>query len=335
MLEQIYFGLISGKNFLYDAGLLDSVHCRIPVISVGNLSAGGAGKTPLVNWLLQVCQERKISAAVVARNYKAESQGVEEVKLNLREGPSYFGDEAYLLKQKNPDAGVWTGPQKFITSQYCDNTQKYQLILIDDGFQHRNLARDLDIVLLDASVDYSQYRLLPRGRLREPFQSLKRADMIIVTKVNWDGEGNYQKIFERIRNAVGEEQMTKVFSANYEISLQIPPQPNERFLLVSGIAQPHSLVKSLKEYKASLPSDFQLADHIVFPDHHSYGREDLERIERAQRELGCGRVLTTEKDLVKLSTLGAKSDIQALQLSIKFNRNPEIIYDFFNKVYRA
>lgn len=334
MISAVYGALVTVKNFLYDSGLLDSVHCRIPVLSVGNLSAGGSGKTPMVDFLLSECRKRQIKAAVISRNYKAQSRGVEKVSFDHPQGAFYYGDEAFLLASKNPDMAVWTGPEKFVTAQKCDFTDQYDLLIVDDGFQHRKLAKDFEIVLLDASVALSEYRLLPSGKLREGFASLQRADSIIFTKVNWDNEGIQEKLLERMLKELQRLDLAKVFDCKYQIKLQTPPLPEERFLLVSGIAQPHSLVKSFEEYQLKVAPDCLIVDHLVYPDHHAYSDEDLDKIMRTKKELGCSRVLTTEKDLVKLRQLSANSDVQALQLSLEFNRSPEKIYEFFDKIRR-
>lgn len=335
MISRIYEQVVELKNFFYDSGVLDSLKLPVPVISVGNLTLGGTGKTPFVDYLLGIADAKNLSAAVVSKNYRARSKGVQRVDIQRKQGAEYYGDESFMLARRHQNQKFWTGPQKFVTAQRAIQFQKPQLLIIDDGFQHRQLGRNLDILLIDVSVPKEVYHILPKGRMREGFENISRADLVVLTKINRKNQETYdfcrQKI-EELQNKWGHS--FDVIEAEYQSQLQKPLNSGERVLLVSGIAQPTSFAKSFEECREISCVDAVIADHLVYADHHPYSKSDFEKILRAKNELGCHRVVTTEKDFVKLQEFSAENIFDVMQVKIKMAKESQKIYEFFDKVHR-
>ena len=185
-LQWIYDFIIFIKNKSYDLGIFKKVFLDIPIISIGNLSVGGTGKTPCVYFVAKELFHEKLfkKIVIVSRSYKGKLKVAMPVNLILDNAAAVFGDEPCMLQSKLPFCTVWAGPAKFKTAQAAVLKDKPDLILIDDGFSHRKLSRHFDLVLIDATASLGNFQTLPVGRLREPINSLKRASAILLTKTN-------------------------------------------------------------------------------------------------------------------------------------------------------
>jgi tetraacyldisaccharide 4'-kinase len=325
LLSALYAPLTEGKNFLYDSGLLDSVNLRVPVLSVGNLSMGGTGKTPVVQQILLMALEKKIRVSVVARNYQARSRGIHKVDSQRPDAAAFYGDEACLVATLFPQVGVWTGPQKYLTAQETAFQDNCQLILVDDGFQHRALHRDFDLVLVDCSAQSSEESLIPAGRFREGLASLKRAQMVALTKVNWADPLQVERWKSRI--PAGVETCEIEF---HTTSLQ-PIPDSARILAVCGIAKPESFSRTVREL-----GPLELVDTLVFGDHFDYGPRDVHRILERFRRFDCHQILTTEKDFVKLSQYPELTQfINPVRVQTRFRQEPQGLNAFLDQVAGA
>lgn len=319
-LSSIYDAAISSRNYLYDVELLDGVRLPVPVLSVGNLSIGGTGKTPVAQWILAKCLEMKLRPGLVSRNYKAQSRSIQRVDLTRENAASYYGDEAFLLAQKFSPLPVWTGPQKFMTAQALVTHQKVDLLIVDDGFQHRALQRDFDLVLLDCTSKAEEDFLLPQGRLRENYSSLRRASAVGLTKSNWATPERIENLRKRIPEGV------EVFEIEFHQGFAKPVEKETPSLLVSGIAQPKVLEKNLAGYT--------VREHLVFADHHAYTEKDVGQILQAFRLREAQQILTTEKDLVKLQAFpDLKELLNPIQISTKFKDEPKGLHGFLGRCF--
>jgi tetraacyldisaccharide 4'-kinase len=277
------------RNLAYDYDLLDSVSVSMPVISVGNLSMGGVGKTPFVAKLIELCRERGLRPAVIARNYKARSRGVHRVLLNYSHPhfnpASFYGDEPYMLAEKFPDVPVFTGPLKYFTAQVACRDQNVDLLIIDDGFQHRALKKDFEIVLIDSSRPETENQIFPAGKMRESFSSLERADLVVLTKTEMAQPAQLENLHRRIPEAI----------PNVEIRSQMRfTEAKKNYLAVAGIAHPEQFFSGLQKRGLSVKG------YLSFSDHHLYGYDDIEKIKNEMRLVGAEAILTTQKDAVKL-----------------------------------
>jgi tetraacyldisaccharide 4'-kinase len=183
-LRWMYQGVTGTRNWMYDHGVLKQHHVATKVISIGNLTVGGTGKTPVTLAVVDYLKMKNKSVGVVSRGYKREEKGVLEVDLSASAGQK-FGDEPALIKFTHPDVPVVVGERRVAAAQEILAKAAVDFLVCDDAFQHRSLHRDLNILLFDATETVKNYRVLPVGRAREQINpALKRADIIILTKSN-------------------------------------------------------------------------------------------------------------------------------------------------------
>ena len=275
---------VSLRTQLYASGLLKKTRLKATVISVGNLSVGGTGKTPLVIWLAEKLLEQGQRVAILTRGYRGTAGSSDEVEV-MR-----------LRLQNRVVFGV--GKNRFAEGQRIESHQAIDIFLLDDGFQHLQLARDLDIVLIDASRPMTQ-QLLPAGPMREPLSALTRAGIIIFTRT--ENTAGAKEAIQRLANL-------PIFSASTclvgfrrlddEGSLQtVAELRSGPFFVFCGIGNPEAFVRDLQRWGITP------AGHMFFADHHRYTLEDVQAIEQAARRVGASGLLTTEKDSCNLSGL--------------------------------
>jgi tetraacyldisaccharide 4'-kinase len=291
LLAQIYWTLSEVKNVLYQAGFLDSVKLQKPVVSIGNLTVGGTGKTPFTQMIIQRLTSRGIKVAVVGRNYRGQTKGTVRVDPALEQAAFLFGDEPALLAQKNPDVPVFVGPEKWSTAIQAFNTTDAECIIVDDGFQHRALHRNLDFVLLDATSELKDYKPLPWGLARESIKNLRRADFVVLSKVNMVPEETLQQLKALLPSDL------PVIEMSYRLESPVE-EAGFKVLAISGIAKPESFVLSLKQ-----DTLYEVVGLLGFPDHHPFELRDLEKIYQAKVNSGAQVVVMTEKDFVKIQPL--------------------------------
>jgi len=265
------------KNFLYDCGWLRVRRLERPVISVGSLSAGGAGKTPVVMMLAELLGRHGIGVDVLTRGYGRGSGVVEQVPLDYFAPASRYGDEPVEMMRNGLQ--VFVGADRYAVGLLAERTHPADGHLLDDGFQHRRLARDLNIVLLTA--DDVRDGLLPAGNLREPLGSLRRADVVVLR----------EEEAEALRGVVSKHGDAEVWVIQRELVFQ---EEFARPFVFCGIARPGGFLAMIRE------AGYTAAGTLVFPDHHAYTEADVERIVMNAREAGADGFYLTEKDAVKL-----------------------------------
>lgn len=271
-LSAIYGGVVGVRNALYDRGGLPSRWLQGSVISVGNLSAGGSGKTPFVMMLGETLKARGIKFDVLSRGYGRRSRGVRLV--DPAGLPREFGDEPLLIARKL-QVPVIVGEDRYEAGRFAETKFGPQLHLLDDGFQHRALARDFDIVLV--TPQDAADRLLPAGRLREPIRSLRRSDAIVLasgaTAESFALEG---KLAWRVRRGIAAQ--------------NVPPRP----VVFCGIARPQNFVLQLRT------AQIEPAAEAFYRDHHAYCEKDIRELLELKQRSEAGGFVTTEKDAVNL-----------------------------------
>ncbi len=290
-LSGFYGAGIALRNKLFDRGALSTMRLDRPVISVGNLSTGGSGKTPFVITIGELLKERGIPFDVLSRGYGRKTGGVRIV--DPTGYASEFGDEPLLIARKL-GVPVIVGERRYEAGRVAEQEFQTQLHLLDDGFQHRSLARDFDIVLI-APGDFHDH-LLPSGCLREPPSSLRRADAIILPQdlIAEDLALSGKPIFRMAREIVLSD-------------------PSTSPVVFCGLARPEQFFAQVRA--AGVTS---LAE-VVFRDHHAYSKHDIQRLLAMRRELCAGGFLTTEKDAINLGPLYADLEpltIPALKLTL-------------------
>lgn len=268
----IYGGVVGVRNALYDRGVLPAHRLEGAVISVGNLSAGGSGKTPFVILLGEVLKARGVRFDVLSRGYGRQSRGVLLVDPGGLAGR--YGDEPLLIARKL-QVPVIVGEDRYEAGRFAEQKFGAQLHLLDDGFQHRALARDFDIVLV-APQDADD-RMLPAGTLREPVRSLGRADAIVlVSGASAESFPLDGKLVWRVRRGI--------------VAQNVPPRP----VVFCGIARPQNFVLQLRA------ANIEPAAEAFYRDHHAYGEKDVRELLALKQRSEAGGFVTTEKDAVNL-----------------------------------
>lgn len=310
----LYFSGLKSIMFLQQGGIIPTVHLGVRVISVGNLTVGGTGKTPLVEFIVNILSRKGNKVAVLTRGYKIASE--KKTELSADRDISLFeqiGDEPALLRMKLPQAAVLVGPDRVKTGQEAIYKHGADVLVLDDGFQYWRLSRDIDILAIDASNPFGNGSLLPRGILREPVEDLVRASIFVLSKADMAKPQALQAIKNRIRSlnpdaliveAVHEPvqlvefaNSEKLFSEVEHTDLKLDSLKGKPCVSVCGIARPNYFIKTLKDLGADIKNS------ITFEDHHPYVFSDIENISKACVQAGTNTVVTTEKDMIKFRAL--------------------------------
>jgi tetraacyldisaccharide 4'-kinase len=298
----LYGGAVRIRNVYYDCwpGAVHRAH--VPVISIGNLSVGGTGKTPLVIEIVRRLRAWGRKPAVLTRGYKA------------AHGAS--ADEALEMCLAS-HVSVWEDPDRVAGATTACATEDLDCLVLDDGFQHRRLARNLDIVLVSALGPPEIGRLLPVGRLREPLGSLRRADVLIITRSNQVDSTRLSAITARLRRHVPDAPVLHAAVAPETLVAndgrqQAPAElAGRRVLAVCGLGDPRTFVELLGKLTGARPAA------RLFADHHRYDAADVRAICAAAQRENAGLVVTTRKDWVKLHALWPDAAVPLLRLDIK------------------
>jgi tetraacyldisaccharide 4'-kinase len=290
------------RNWFFDRDILKSKKVGVPVISVGNISTGGVGKTPFVELLIEkIALGGRLS--VVSRGYGRKSTGtvvVSDGRGNITPA-EVAGDEPIQLAHKYPELIVVVDEQRVRGSQKAVELGA-KMILLDDGFQHRYLHRDLDVILLTAEEILNGELLLPAANRREPWTSLKRSDLIAVTRCADINEYEYVCAVGRERNTlpvntptVGVKTKLRAFRhASRNEIVKVERVANKNIIAFSGIGNPKSFEELL------VKANVKVVTHIVFSDHHWYKENDIKIIIDAREQTNADFIVTTEKDVVRL-----------------------------------
>lgn len=294
-LSGIYQGIIRARNSLYDRGVFKAYLAPCLVISVGNIETGGTGKTPLILELAHALEKRDYNTAIVTRGYKGRIRGVHLVSPN--DSPAEVGDEAVMMA-RSTTIPIIKSPDRLKGALYASRQFGCDICLLDDGFQHRRIFRDLDIVLVSSQI--CNKKMLPAGDLREPEDALKRADIIVHTKANTSGEIFARMIPSELKT-VGSGAQT--FSCLDGASV----------LAFCAVARPLVFFDSLRAMGAEV-------DTMAFSDHHAYTPRDIRRIKKRAEKKDW--IITTDKDMVKIRPewtdnkwlcLGVRMEIQGIE----------------------
>lgn len=295
----------------------------VPILCVGNLTTGGTGKTPWVQMMSQLLRDLNKNVAIISRGYTGDFSGV--VKVVDTMDPRRCGDEPLWLK-RNTQSQVYIGRDRHIAASQALNEDKFDILLLDDGFQHRRLLRDFNLVLLDASVDPSQYKLLPYGRMRESFAGLKRADVVVINKCNYARSEQVEHLYNIAKKYVNE---ARIFKADFVFECWQPlvgeltqPFLGQNASLCCGVGNPEAFVKTVEAQNITPIKSF------IYPDHHFWASDDVEKMAYQMNLHNSQSLLITEKDAVKLARYKRHFFEMGIQMwvckmSIQFKENRE------------
>ena len=327
ILSRIYAAVLFLRRRLYRSGILKRRTLPHPVISVGNLTVGGTGKTPFVVYLARLLQEANYKTAVLSRGYRGRA---ENSSLLVSDGssilcePTDSGDEPYLLASKLPGVAVAVGKNRYRVALDKPETREADVYLLDDGFQHIKLKRNLDILLWDAAEPLSRLELLPAGRLREPFSAIERADLVVVTHAHLTFD--YEALERQIRrhnkiasisyfhhDAVG------IYDLKNEETYRVRDFFGKRVIALAAIGNPEIFVEDLAHYQ------IEVVDQALFRDHHNFRQGELDDLLKRLDQGNAEGLMTTEKDAVRLRALDFPQE-QIFVFQIEFR--PEDAADY-------
>jgi len=287
-----YSIIIRLRNFLYSSGLLKTYRADVPVISVGNITAGGTGKTPLVVWLCKFLQQKQISCAILTRGYKTPPQK----RVTSDERRATRTNEPAILAESCPDAKVIINPDRVAAAVEAVDRFGANVLIMDDGFQHRRLARDLDIVTIDATLPFGYGKCLPAGLLREPLSALARANAVIITRCDQTGEKELTRLEEKLREVNSNMIITR--SIHKPVCAKSPDGKetsieqlrDKNIFAFCGIGNPDAFLETIKGLGA------ELVGSKIYNDHYHYTDNDIADIHKQAKNLEADLILTTQKD---------------------------------------
>ncbi|MFP4057308.1 MAG: tetraacyldisaccharide 4'-kinase [Candidatus Brocadiia bacterium] len=290
LLSGPYWLACTGRLVLYNAGLLMSHELEARVLSVGNITTGGTGKTPMVIWLARWLQQRGIPTAILSRGYgpKAPKQAGQT-------------DEMLIFRRYLPTVPHVVGKDRRRTGSRAIREQGVECLVLDDGFQHLAVGRDLDIVLVDSLMPFGFGHLLPRGLLREPLRGLRRADVVVLTRCDLCPKDFLAELHRTIQDVGGPGRVVesahrpcRFYHHATEESRPLGWVEGRRAYAFSALGNPAAFPRTLETLGATV------VHHRAFRDHHWYQPDDLRAIAAHAGELGADTVVTTEKDAVKI-----------------------------------
>ena len=299
-----YRGLLGAREFLYGRGVLKSRALPCRVVSIGNLTVGGTGKTPAVEIAIQSLTALGHRPGVVSRGYGRHTRGVQIVAdaASIRLDPEESGDEPFLLARRLPGIPVVVGSNRYDAARVAIERFGVTAIVLDDGFQHRTLKKDLEIVMARARRPWGNGRILPAGPLREPLEALARADLVVATGALDLGDARevvdtVDEHAPRVPVVTATLTPAECWEAGRMRSVRIAELAGTRLAAFAGIAAPATFAETLRS------AGVVVEDLVAFADHHWYSPEDLERLDARAAELGVEALITTEKDWVRLRRL--------------------------------
>ena len=319
-IEIPYEALVRLRNYGYDHSILTVKKASAPVISVGNLTLGGTGKTPLVAWLAHWFAQHNKKPAIISRGYKAKT--------------GQLSDEAAELKILLPTVPHYANKQRIIAAGEAV-TKGSDVLLLDDGFQHRQISRDLNLVTIDATDPFGCNRLFPRGLLREPLWGLKRADALVLTRTDQVSIKTRNEIQEQCFQFVGSHDKPWIETEHRPSNLRLvdgTTQPlktlqDKRILSLSAIGNPAAFHRTLTTL------GHEPVATLTFPDHHTYTTDDIHRISEETETAGAEIIVTTLKDLVKLPLASVRNrPLCALEIGIQFQTGLQDLEYLLNKI---
>ena len=307
------------RNALYRRGMLRTLEVGAPVISVGNLTVGGTGKTPLVEWIANQLAQRDLRVTVLTRGYGRKSSGRVVVSDGsmIRSNVDESGDEPFLLAQNlNGRAAVICDADRVAAARWVIANLRTDVFILDDAFQHQRIKRDLNVLTIDATNPWGDRSLLPKGKLREPVDELSRADCVVITRAvdssvnelrseiesKWPGLPTFVSCIE-----IAGLQKLDEMNSSPEVNM-MKTTPVAAFC---GIGNPESFFSLVRG------AGYQLKDTSAFRDHYNYQQADIDRLVNHAAHNGAEAVFTTAKDAVKLKSLSFALPCYVVNIAMK------------------
>ena len=332
IISLVYRAFVYLRLQAYKKGWFKIYRPNKPVISVGNLTVGGTGKTPVVDMISRELLSRKIKPAILSRGYgrkNNDSQRRLRFCENKPSNPELFGDEPYMLAMRNPEIPVYVDSSRIAAADSAEKNDNPDVLVLDDAFQHLAIHRDLNLLLIDAEHGLGKGNLIPYGVLREPASQWTRADAIIITKTN---VASTKKVSEVLKNEL--KVNIPVFNFNFEPKFfcsldgkdrqSIKNLAGKNLVALSGIAKPDGFRKMLENLKGNI------INNLEFADHHNYSNNDVQKILKKNNEINPDYIMTTEKDAVKLRPFPElKDSVWILEIEVQPEESWNIFFESF------
>ena len=338
-LSWMYRIIVELRGWLYDLRLLKPKRLPRPVISVGNIVAGGTGKTPAVIWMAKALRQEGVSVAILLRGYGRQSE--QSVGI-VSDGKEAFmsveasGDEAAMItselsmalahcgKKKPASTFVLIGKDRYAAGIQAIRSGNVEALILDDGFQHRKLARNLEIVTIDATQPFGTGKLLPAGTLREPASALRRADLILITRIDLiESPFQIRKTIEKLAPGTpiveSCHQPTELYRLGTNEKFEFHLLKGKRLLAVCGIGNPKAFADTLRRCQ---PKCVKL---LAFPDHHRYTQKDMCQIQDCANQTQADLIVTTRKDEQKLLFISEGMQIFVLAVELVITNGRDVL----------
>jgi tetraacyldisaccharide 4'-kinase len=314
------------RNLAYDFGLLRIHRSSVPVISIGNITTGGTGKTPFAAWLTNWLIAAGRKPGLLSRGYRSLDDKSSTRKTSSDNSLNQGNDEKLVLDRLCPGVPHLQQQDRVESAARAVNEFQCDVLILDDGFQHRRLHRDLDLVLIDALQPWGYEYVLPRGLLREDFRGLRRADLILITRIDQCSPEQRLMLRARLLDIRGSDEHVGVaFKPQKLVDLNWQSWPldeiaGKKVLGFCGVGNPDSFRRTLSSL------DVACDELQFFADHHHYDVQDLTRLANQARESSADVVLTTQKDLVKIaSTAWTGPPLFAVEIGVEFVAGLELL----------
>ncbi len=347
ILSIFYEGLVKFRSKSYDRGIIKSKKLPCKVISIGNITVGGTGKTPMTIYVAELVQRLGYVVAVISRGYKGELEKTGGIVSNGKAvlmGPEKAGDEPFMLAGRLKNIPVIVGKDRFEAGMQAVKKFDPDVIVLDDAFQHLKLKRDINLVLLDAKRPFGNSYLLPRGILREPLSSLSRSDAFIRTRSNCASEIEVEKNLAEMKGFIQGKPIFNTSHVPYvyivEKGKHVPFESISKNIVLSdfnflkdrkvfafsGIARNNDFRRTIEGFKCVV------AGFLEFSDHYSYSDDDLGKILRLAKEANVEFLITTEKDHARIAHRTVwPNNLVVVGIKIFFKDDEKALNDFIEK----
>jgi tetraacyldisaccharide 4'-kinase len=342
-----YGGIQKLRGVLYGKNILKPRRLPCKVVSIGNIAVGGTGKTPMTIYVANRIKALGYAVAVVSRGYKGEAEKKEALVSDGKTillGPEIAGDEPFMLACRLQGIPVIVGRDRFAAGMLAVQHFHPEVVVLDDGFQHLRLARDMDFVLLDYIRPFGNSHLLPRGMLREPIASLYRSDACILTRTKMDSSSTPGSTVDRLQTIVPQCPVFSSFHIPYYYAVpaatkapfdQLSEQPcaddfnfltGRTVMAFSGIARNDDFRQTVEAL------DCKATGFLEFPDHHRYSEMDISRITQAAKKTTAEILITTEKDYARIPADTVwPLDLIVIGVRISFGEDEQRFNDFLSQ----